>query len=370
MLMHAPPAVIVRLDDLGVVSTMIDGKGPYHFVVDTGAGITVLTSEFARRAGLAGSGSTQATGSGGSVQVKTLVLHAVGVGRAVVHDVAAAIIPLPLDFTYQGDYGSIDGVLGYSFLAHFAVTIDMQHHRLTLTQPNAYRTPPGAVSEGADFSDNTPVVHARADGFGGAFKLDTGDSGTLTLTAAFVAAHGFARRYPGGAPELFEGVGGLQRAVAVRIQRFTIGGATVRDEPTSLSLATTGVLGGTSLAGNVGDDVLRRFVFTLDYAHKRVDFEPNDRIDAYTPYKHTGALATRRADGTQRVIVVEPNSPASRAGVTVGDTIVAINGYPLARLDTPQIREAFAAQSVTCTIRRGNREREVTFTLFDLLPPR
>lgn len=366
--MHTPPAVVARLDDLGVVSTTIDGKGPYHFVLDTGAGITVLTPEFARRAGLAGTGSTQATGTGGTVQVRQLVLRSVGVGRATVPDVAAAIVPLPLDFTYQGDYGTIDGVLGYSFLSHFAVTIDMQHHRVTLTTPAGYRRPLGAVGEPADLSDNTPVVQARIDSVPGTFKLDTGDSGSLILTAPFVNAYGFARRYPHGAPELFEGVGGMQHGRAVRVARFTLGGATLRDEVTSLSLATTGVLGGTT--GNIGHDVLQRFVFTVDYARKRVDFTPNDLLGAYVPYKRTGAVATRQSDGTLRVIVVVPNSAASNAGIDVGDTLVALNGYPLARLDMAQVAEAMRGDSVSYTIRRGTGERDVTLALTDLLPPR
>lgn len=363
-----PAAIVVRLDDLGVVSTMIDGKGPYHFVLDTGAGITVLTPEFAKQAHLMGGGSLQATGSGGTVTVQQLVLRSVAVGRAEVRNVAAAIIPLPPDFTYQGDYGTIDGVLGYSFLSHFAVTIDMQHHRVTLTSPKVYQALPGATSEAADLSDNTPVVRARADETPGFFKLDTGDNGWLTLTAPFVAAHGFARRYPGGVPQLSEGVGGMDRARTVRIRSFTIGGATLHDEPTSLSFATTGILGGTT--GNVGDDILRRFVFTVDYARKRVDFTPNGLIGAYAPYKRTGVAATRQPDGTLRVIAVEPNAAAARAGIKVGDTLVALNGYPLARLDTAQMSEAIAADTVTYTVRRGSSEREVTLALTDLLPRR
>jgi hypothetical protein len=370
MLAPAPAAVVVRLDDLGVVSTTINGDGPYHFALDTGAGITVLTPEFAQRARITGAGSGKATGSGGTVQVQQLVLHSVALGRATVYNVAAAIIPLPLDFTYQGDYGTIDGVLGYSFLSHFAVTIDMQHHRLTLTSPTAYRTPAGAASEAADLSDNTPVVQARADDIAGSFKLDTGDSSSLTLTSAFVAAHGFARRYPSGVPELFEGVGGFQHARAVRVANFTLGGATLHDVTTSLSFARTGVLAGTTLAGNVGDAILRCFVFTVDYARKRVDFTPNELLGVYVPYKSIGALATRQADGAQRVIVVEPNTAAARAGLKVGDTVVAINGYPIARLDWAQIREALAADTVTYTIRSGSRERDVTFGLTDQLPQR
>ncbi|MGB6984485.1 MAG: aspartyl protease family protein [Candidatus Aquilonibacter sp.] len=364
---HPPPPIQVRIDDLGVVSTWINGKGPYHFALDTGAGITVITPEFARRAGLTGSGTTQATGSGGTIGVKTLVLHDVRVGKADVSDVDAAIIPLPLDFTYQGDYGTIDGIIGYSFLAHFAVTIALEKHAVTFWPPGTYRTPSGATSVRADLSDNTPVVVAQADGYSGPFKLDTGDDGDLTLTASFVAAHQFAKRYSRGVPMLFEGVGGLEHGMYVRMDRFMLGGITLPNQLTMLSLATRGTLGAGTLAGNVGDDILRRFIFTVDYPNKRVDFAPNADAIAEQPYRRTGLSPMRRSDGTFVVIAVVPGSPGGDAGVHVGDVLTAINGDPLAHLDRVQIQEALQAPRVTYTLRSGGTERNVTLVMRDQL---
>lgn len=366
--LHTTAPVTVRVDDLGVVSTMIDGKGPYHFVLDTGAGITVITPEFARSAGLLGNGKGQATGSGGTVQVQMLTLSEVSVGRAEVRNVAAAIIPLPLDLTYQGDYGRIDGVIGYSFLSHFAVTIDLRGHRATFTSPRVFAPPPRAVVVRADFSDATPVVQARADGVRGAFKLDTGDNGDLSLTGAFVKAHGFAARYRHGIPEWFAGVGGLQQATAVRLRAFSLGGAVISDEITSLSRATSGIFAGTQLAGNVGVDVLRRFIFTVEYARGRVDFVPNAAVGDYVPYRSTGMIPERQADGTLRVIAVTPGSAAARARVAVGDTLVAVNGDPIARLDLAQLHEALSTDRVTYTIRSRGTQRNVSFALKDALP--
>ncbi len=364
----APSAVSARIDRLGAVSTMIDGKGPFHFLVDTGAGITVITPQCARRLGLAGSGVLHATGVGARMSVQRVTLRSVGVADALETNVAAAIIPMPPDVTYQGDYGTIDGMLGYSFLARYAVTVDLRDHRLTLTAPTAYHKPRRAVAVSADLSRGTPVVHARVDGIPGAFQLDTGDDGDLTLTAAFTAAHRFAERYPRRVPVMFAGVGGMQRGADVRVHRFAIGGAEVRNEITTLSFAKTGVLADRALAGNVGVDVLRRFVFTIDYPRSRVDFTPNALLDAYVPEHSTGAIATRLADGGFRVIAVVPDSPASRAGIIAGDVLVKINGYPLAALDIAQLREALRANRVSYTIRRAHRDRVVTLRLTDRLP--
>lgn len=359
----------VRLDELGAVSTMIDGHGPYHFLLDTGASITVITPQLAQRIGLSGGRSQRVTGGGGSMQVQRLFLGDIRVGNAEVHHVAAVIIPLPPDVTYQGEYGTIDGVIGYSFLSHFAVTIDNKANTATFSPAGSYHAPAGANSVSADLGDGTPVVTASIDGVRGTFKLDTGDSGTLTLTTPFAAAHRSELHYSEAQPVLTEGVGGIDQALDVRLHSFTLGGATFPNVITTLSLTTTGVFGnGTTLAGNVGDNILSYFVFTIDYPHRRVDFTPETNIAPYQPYKHPGFAPTRQADGTFRVIAVVPHSPAYKAGLRTGDVLLTLNGDPLPQLDNAQIKEALRANQVIYTVRSSGGKRSVTLTLGDMLP--
>jgi S1-C subfamily serine protease len=168
---------------------------------------------------------------------------------------------------------------------------------------------------------------------------------------------------------LTEGVGGIGQALNVRLHSFTLGGATFPNVITTLSLTTTGVFGnGTGLAGNVGDDILSYFVFTIDYPHRRVDFTPETNIAPYQPYKHPGFAPTRQADGTFRVIAVVPQSPAYKAGLRTGDVLLTLNGDPLAQLDNAQIKEALRANAVTYTVRSTGGKRSVTLTLSDMLP--
>jgi Aspartyl protease/PDZ domain len=365
---NAAPAT-VRLDELNAVSTMIDGHGPYHFLLDTGAGITVITPELAARIGLSGAGSQRVTGGGGSVQVQRLDLSDVRIGKAEVHHVAAVVIPLPPDVTYQGDYGRIDGVIGYSFLSHFAVTIDMKADTATFSPAGTYRAPPGANTVPADLDDNTPIVAASVDGISGTFKLDTGDSGVLTLAAPFEAAHHAELRYSHALPVITWGVGGFEQDLDVRLHSFALGGTTFPDVITTLSLTKTGIFGsGTKFAGNVGDDILNHFVFTIDYPRRRVDFTPEAAVAPYHPYKQPGFAATRQADGTFRIVAVIPHSPASQAGLRTGDVLLTLDGDPLPEVDTAQIKEALRATEVTYTVRSAGKTRSVTLVLSDLLP--
>ena len=344
---------------------MIDGKGPFHFVLDTGAGVTVISPDFAKRAGLVGTGSETATGVSGSAAAQTLTIGDIRVGGADVKNVAAAIISLPLDLTYQGDYGTIDGLIGYSFLAHFATTIDLVSQTITFTRPDDYVAPSGAASLPATFPGNCPLVPASADGHGGTFQIDTGDNGFLTLTGAFAARYNFASTYGGrGFDILAQGVGGSAHATDVRLKQFTIGTTTIPNEVTSISHATTGVFGNADLAGNIGTHVLRRFIFTVDYAHQRVDLSPSSVVNAHDAYRPTGLQITRQADGTFSVIGVIKGTPASEAGVTAGDILVSINEQAVSRLDSAQVQSLLASDIVTL----GLQTRTVVLHPYELLP--
>lgn len=367
-MLPATAPVSVRMDDLRVVSTFVDGKGPYHFILDTGAAVTVITPQLARRMAFSGGARRKVTGTGGSENVASITLRDVRVGRADVRNVAAVIVPLPLDVTYQGEYGSIDGILGYTFLSHFAVTFDIARDTATFTRSVEYAPPQHAVVVPVDLSDGTPVVEAQADGVSGRFKLDTGGFGAITLSTAFAAAHDFKGRYPDAQPDVFEGVGGIHRGLVIRLQQFVLAGFAIPNEQASLALGSGGIFADSSQAGTIGVDVLRRFSFTIDYPRRRADFRANTSLEAYVPYRESGVRATRQPNGTLRVFSVDPGSVGARAGIQAGDILVALNGDPIASLDLAQLQEANRADQIELLVRSHGLLRHITLSLPDSLP--
>ncbi|MEC8555829.1 MAG: PDZ domain-containing protein [Planctomycetota bacterium] len=68
-----------------------------------------------------------------------------------------------------------------------------------------------------------------------------------------------------------------------------------------------------------------------------------------------------------RVVEVTRNSPAAKAGFKVGDRIVAVNGYGIAKLDdmVQQIVKASPGQTVDFLLTRGGRSKKVSALLMD-----
>lgn len=124
--------ITIPLEKIGgsfVVQVNLNQERTAHLIVDTGASMTVLSTNIAIDLGILGTTDTElltVNTAGGSVQVNMNYLSSLTVGNAQAHNVAVAIHDLP-DIPEQ-----IEGLLGMSFLKHFLITLDAEHARLIL----------------------------------------------------------------------------------------------------------------------------------------------------------------------------------------------------------------------------------------------
>jgi clan AA aspartic protease (TIGR02281 family) len=112
-----------------VVRVLLNQERWAHLIVDTGASMTVLSTDAALDLGILGTTDNElltVNTAGGSVQVNMNYLSSLSVGSAQATNVAVAIHDLP-DVPEH-----IEGLLGMSFLKHFLVTLDSEHDQLML----------------------------------------------------------------------------------------------------------------------------------------------------------------------------------------------------------------------------------------------
>jgi len=108
------------------VDAMVNGKGPFNFVVDTGASHTVISIPTAEKLGLSTSSlgcyesatGRSAQGAGGPVAARAATVESVEIGDVEVKNVEVALIDLTsLDKNW-------DGIIGYTFMKDFRVVVD------------------------------------------------------------------------------------------------------------------------------------------------------------------------------------------------------------------------------------------------------
>ena len=112
-----------------VVQAKLNKERTAQLIVDTGASMTVLSTDIAIDIGILGTTDNKlltVNTAGGSVQVNVNFLTSLAVGEAQAQNIAVAIHDLP-DIPEQ-----IEGLLGMSFLKHFLVTLDAENSRLIL----------------------------------------------------------------------------------------------------------------------------------------------------------------------------------------------------------------------------------------------
>ena len=112
-----------------MVSAQLNDERTVRLILDTGATMTVLSTDIAIQLGILSDPDSRLTTvntAGGSVQVTLTHIQTIRVGDATAHHIAVAIHDLP------DAQPGVDGLLGMSFLKHFLVTLDSTKGQLHL----------------------------------------------------------------------------------------------------------------------------------------------------------------------------------------------------------------------------------------------
>lgn len=120
------------------VPVMVNGQGPFQFVIDTGADRTVISSELAARLGLKTAGTARLHAMGGERDVRIVAIDTVKVSTNTARDVRAAALP-------ERNLGA-DGLLGIDSLKGQRIIMDFKARTMTVV-PSSKKDVPNADEE-------------------------------------------------------------------------------------------------------------------------------------------------------------------------------------------------------------------------------
>lgn len=352
------------------VDVRLNGRGPFRLLCDTG-GSNVVTPEVAKELGVEAQGALEIRGAGEkSEDVAFARLGRVELGAVSLRDQLFLVLPFSELSAVEGF--PVQGLVGYEIFKRFAVTIDYPDRKLTVHAPGTFREEGRGVGVPFRFAGHIPEVDGALDGIPGTFWIDTGSRGALQIESAFAEKHGLAKRYGARLQAVTGwGIGGAARGLLARAGRLTLGEVVAIDRPVvDISVRGSGGPADRYVAGNVGGAILKRFVVTFDYARQRVVFARGASAAAPEPYDRSG-LWLNLAKGGFEVMDVVPDGPGAKAGIRVGDRVVAIDGKPASELSLAATRERLRTEPVGTRVElslesRGKR-REVTLVLADLV---
>ena len=114
-----------------IVPVHINGQGPFRLILDTGATLTCVDADLAKklglteRAGIIGHGF----GIGSQGQVGMVAIESLEVGSASAKDLTACTLDLK---SFRGAGLQVDGLLGLNFLRDYRMTLDFERSVLVL----------------------------------------------------------------------------------------------------------------------------------------------------------------------------------------------------------------------------------------------
>ncbi|MFC1683069.1 pepsin/retropepsin-like aspartic protease family protein [Candidatus Zixiibacteriota bacterium] len=252
------------------VRPLVNGQDFGWFLLDTGAGRSVLDRSIADRLGMEVIAESPAMGFGGLVTVRYRRGQLLTLGPLEIDEPTFLGIDLaPLAGAFGCD---IAGILGYDLFMRCLVELDVQSDSLLLFEPGTWGAREADWQE-IIFNRNAPTLSCSFSGDHTAlFDLDTGFPGMVTFNRAFAAKHGL---FDEQESEAFTagGVGGNVEMVTAQLEWLELHGHRWENLAISIAGEAHGVLSDESVAGLVGTGLLASYRTLIDYPNKRIAFE-------------------------------------------------------------------------------------------------
>jgi predicted aspartyl protease len=255
-----------------LVPASVNGDGPHEFILDTGAGVSLLTPELAERVGVTITESTEGMGAGGKLAISLGVVESLSIGQARAENVQVAITS-ELHRIGAVIGASVDGNVGYSYLKDFSLTLDYQKLTLQLIQAEQETNVDDGSIESAETKfklahPSKPLVLIPTfvnDEGPFIFALDTGASSTVLSSevAQMLGIESTGIPQMTGAGGAMQGGRGVVRSLAVGNARLENLAVATADFLTMLSQIVK-----TKLDGVIGYNFLREFRVTIDYPNE------------------------------------------------------------------------------------------------------
>lgn len=353
----------------------VNDSQPLWFVLDTGASLTILDAERAKLLGIKFSIVGKAEGAGGSL-VDAGLAKDVSFGLPGLDFQARQTGVMSLSNLNRYTGRTVEGVLGHNFFSRFVVEIDYAARIINLYDPKTFQYSGSGESVPIELKDNGPSVRARLALAGrapieGNFRIDTGGSHALILNTPFVKAQNILQAVSKTIAAPAAGVGGVTAVRLGRIQNLQLGRFTLEKPVTSFAQSTKGALADPNLTGNIGGGSLRRFKIIFDYSNRRMILEPNSSF--IEPFESDMSGIVLTAEGVKldafTIFYITENSPASEAGLRVGDVITAIDDKPSSALALDDVREMFKqnGREYLLSITRGEQAAQIKIKLRSLI---
>ena len=333
------------INNLVLVQARVNNSEPLWFIFDTGASNTVIDTKRAETLGLKAHGKIVSTGAAGKAEAQRV--PGVNIQFPGFEIARLTVYTLPID-SFSALFGlPIGGIIGNDIIGRVVAEIDYDKHELSFYDVASYTTEAGGQVFPVTLQGGLPMIPAKFvlanREFSGTFEIDTGSTGPIQINTPFVRRHNLLSLVKRSKKERLGGVGGTAEAVTTRLESVTLGKYRLPNSIGKLSLAKQGDYSSRRYDGLLGGPIFRRFKLVVDLSRRRITFQPNGALNE--PFEADMSGLELVADGDDLATYLnddlEPDTPATEAGIKGGETLLAIDGRPASEFSLEEIRRMF-----------------------------
>lgn len=331
-------------DAILVEDVMVNGKGPYRFLLDTGAeGAGRVDTTLIDALKLPTAGTSDSVGPlGQERQMNRYRLDTLSIGKLTFTGLQMSGRDYNAEFKSPG-LRPIHGILGFHLFSEYLLNINYPARTITVSKGELAK-PDGKHIVPLVSDDEDPEIEIRLGDQTVTALLDTGAQAFIVVPGSLAEKLKFA-----AAPVVRGRENGSELRSATLDGSLRIGEIDLPKPELIIADRVRQVI--------IGVRMLASLSVTYDQKHNRA------RFDRPAAPKRFGMGLSWRGTGPYQLASVDAGSVAEAAGLRATDRIVTINGRPFAELDREDVGKLLDARSVTLEIERDGARQQLRLSL-------
>ncbi len=364
------------VNNLIIVKTTINNSSEFNFIIDSGVRNTLITSLEPQQTLIVKEGATiEVNGLGNNEPVNAYYSenNEIIIGKIKGYN-QTLIVLLDDIFHLQSKLGMpVHGIIGYDLLKNFVIKVNYHAKEITFIKPEKfeYKKNMGELLE-MNIFNKKPYIEAEINNCNDStlkvkLLIDTGGSMPIWL---FADEQNICKKSPTIKANLGTGLNGEILGEIGRINYLKIGNYEFTNPicnfPDSNSVYSVVTIDQRS--GSLGAEVLKRFVFYMNYTNNQFIIKKNSYFNDEFNYNMSGIELEKPYQELPIYVIsrVLPNTAAEIAGLMEGDQIHFLNGKKATELSLDDINSLFQSydnKKINISYFRDGKEYKTQFRL-------